>query len=37
MARMLCLDPTRRITAAEALQHPFFRMVCPIFSSSVFP
>lgn len=25
MARMLAHDPARRITAAEALEHPFFR------------
>ena len=27
LGRLLCMDPSRRITAAEALQHPFFRMV----------
>lgn len=28
ITRMLCYDPDERITAAEALQHPFFTKVC---------
>jgi serine/threonine protein kinase len=36
MSRMLCMDPSRRITAEEALQHPFFQQASscrlPVFS-----
>ncbi|GAB4821372.1 hypothetical protein N2152v2_008418 [Parachlorella kessleri] len=34
MARLLCMDPSRRITAAEALQHPFFQQACTQLPSS---
>ena len=28
MARLCCWNPARRLTAAEALQHPFFQVHC---------
>ena len=30
LLRMLCKDPSRRITAREALKHPFVTMHCPL-------
>lgn len=35
LGRMLCVNPARRITAAEALQHPYFTRILPAPAAAV--